>query len=54
MHPLCGEDVESVVMLKGRVRSYTLQPSEGGWYNHILSQGSERKDLPGTRGFLLV
>ena len=24
MYPLCGEDEESVVMFKGRVRSYTL------------------------------
>jgi len=54
MYLLCREDEESVVMFNGRVRSYTLGLSGGGWENHTLSLGIERKYSPVKRGFLLV
>jgi len=54
MSLFCRKDEESVVMFNGRVRSYTLGLRGGGWENHTLSLGIERKYSPVKRGFLLV
>ena len=52
MYPSSGKDEEFVVMFKGCVRSYTLGlRGGGGWYNHTLSLGIERKYSSVKRGF---
>jgi len=54
MYLSCREDEQSVEMLNGRVRSQTLGHKGGGWENHTLSLGIERKYSTVKRGFLLV
>ena len=43
-----------MVIFNGRVRAYMLGLRGGGWENHTLPLGIERKYSPLKRGFLQV
>ena len=54
MYLSCCEDEESLVMFNGCVWSYALGLRRGGWVNHTLSLGIERKYSLVKRCFVLV